>query len=47
MAWSTLLKSPNKAEEILEEHRSNVLAAGYNIWVTSSHLTATLGDVLF
>ena len=45
--WSHLLKHPDKAEDIPEEHRSNVLTAGYNVWINSSHLTTTRGAVLF
>ena len=46
-AWATLLNSPEKAEEIPEEHRGSVLTVGYNLWVTSNHLTTTRGAVLF
>jgi len=45
--WSHLLKHPDKAEDIPEEHRSNVLTAGYNVWINSSHLTTRRGTVLF
>ena len=45
--WSHLLKHPDKSEDIPEEHRSNVLTAGYNVWINSSHLTTTRGAVLF
>ena len=47
IAWATLFKSPEKAEEIPEEHRVGVLTTGYNLWVTSNHLTTTRGAVLF
>ena len=46
-AWATLLKSPEKAEEIPQEHRVSVLTTGYNLWVTPNHLTTTRGTVLF
>ena len=46
-AWATLFKSPEKAEEIPEEHRVGMLTTGYNLWVTSNHLTTTRGAVLF
>ena len=46
-AWATLLRSPEKAEDIPEEHRSNKLPVGYNIWLTSNSLTTTRGAVLF
>ena len=45
--WSTLLKSPEKAEEVLEEHGINVLIAGYTLWLTSNQLSMTRGAVLF
>ena len=41
------MKHPDKAEEIQEEQRSNVLIVGYNVWINSSHLTTTRGAVLF
>ena len=46
-ACSLLLRKPEKAEEVPEEDRPNVLMAGYGAWAASKHMTTTRGAVLF